>query len=226
MPIYNPVLKNLDIAEIKRYSGLPPSAQFSPHLLDQACTDAYILAKPRVIWQVYDYQASTRTIMSPHPYTLPSTKVSEHLKNVLQVVVIAVTIGSKLEARVEECFSTDEYTLGLLLDAAGTTSVEIAADQACDFIKQQVSGQGYCTLSRFSPGYGQWDISVQPTILALAHGQEINITCTASCMLLPRKSITAIIGLTPNMSDTTIDTSSQCKPCQQCQQIDCLARKD
>ena len=226
MPIYNPVLTTLDITEIKRYSGLPHSAQFSSQLLDQACTEAYILVKSQAIWQIYDYNASSRTIMSPHPHTLPPTKVSDHLANSLQVAVIAVTIGAHLETRVKEYFSNDEYTLGLLLDAAGTTAVEIAADKACELIKQQASHKGYSTLSRFSPGYGQWNITDQPTILALAHAQEIGITATSSCMLLPRKSITAVIGLAANIPNINMETSPQCTSCQQCKQVKCLARKD
>lgn len=226
MPIYNPALKNLDITEIKRYSGLSQTAEFPSHLLDQACTEAYVLAQPRVIWQIYDYSASTNTIMSSPPLELPPTKISKHLANALKVAVIAVTVGPNLEERVHEYFVNDEYTLGLLLDAAGTTAVEIAANQACDFIKQQVTQQGYCTLSRFSPGYGEWDITIQPTILSLSHADEINITATTSCMLLPRKSITAVIGLTANVCELNIDKTYQSTHCQQCQQINCLARKE
>ena len=123
-------------------------------------------------------------------------------------------------------FTSGEYTAGLLLDAAGTAAVEVAADQVCDFIKSQITRQGYLTLPRFSPGYGEWDITVQPLILDLANGDAINLKVTDSCMLLPRKSITAVIGITPNQHDTSVGYMYQDTTCPQCTQINCLSRKE
>ena len=198
MPIYNPALKPLNISEIKRYSGLDQYTDFPAHLLDQACTESYILAHPQATWQIYNYDANTATIMGSQPLILQAPKIISYLSEAVQVAVIALTIGSKLENQVSEYFISGEYTSGLLLDAAGTAAVEVAADQVCEFIKRQVAHQGYRALPRFSPGYGNWDITVQPLILKLAHAHEINLKATDSCMLQPRKSITAVIALTAN----------------------------
>ncbi len=226
MAIYNPVLKSLSLHEIKRYSGLDKYADFPSHLLDQACTEAYLLAQPKASWQVYSYNASKATIMAPKPLILQSPKIIHYLSQAVQIAVITLTIGPKLEKKVNEYFTQGEYTSGLLLDAAGTAAVEVAADQVCDFIKNQAYQQGYLVLPRFSPGYGQWDITVQPLILDLANGHEIDVTVTESCMLLPRKSITAVIGFVPNQEELHLNYLYQDTTCPQCPQINCLARKD
>ena len=226
MPVYNPALKPLNLSEIKRYSGLDQYADFPSHLLDQACTESYLFAEPEATWQIYDYNANSATIIGPQPLILHSAKVIHYLSQALKVAVMALTIGPKLEKKVSDYFADGEYTSGLLLDAAGTAAVEVAADQVCEFIKKQAAQQGYLTLPRFSPGYGEWDITVQPLILELAHAHEINLTATDSCMLLPRKSITAIIGLTANQQDSSISYMYQDTTCTQCTQINCLARKD
>ncbi len=226
MPIYNPAVKPLNMSEIKRYSGLDQYTDFPAHLLDQACTESYILAQPQATWQIYNYDASTATIMGSQPLTLQAPKIIHYLSSAVQVIVIALTIGPKLENKVSTYFISGEYTSGLLLDAAGTASVEVAADQVCEFIKRQSAQQGYVTLPRFSPGYGDWDITVQPLILELANAHEINVTATDSCMLLPRKSITAVIGLTANQHDSNANYMYQDTTCPQCPQINCLARKD
>lgn len=226
MPIYNPALKPLNLSEIKRYSGLDKYAEFPGDLLDKACTEAYLLGHPQASWQIYNYDASQATILSPVPLVLQSPKIIHYLSQAVQIAVIALTIGPKLEQQVSDYFSLGEYTSGLLLDAAGTAAVEVAADQVCEFIKNKAALQGYRVLPRFSPGYGQWDITVQPTILELANGHEINMTVTPSCMLLPRKSITAVVGLTPNEEEATLSYLYQDTTCPQCPQINCLARKD
>ena len=226
MPIYNPALKPLNMSEIKRYSGLDQYTDFPAHLLDSACTESYLLAQPQATWQRYDYDVSTGTIMGSPPLTLQAPKIINYLAGTTQVVVIALTIGQKLENKVSDYFINGEYTSGLLLDAAGSAAVEVAADQVCDFIKRQAALQGYLALPRFSPGYGDWDITVQPIILALANAHEINLAATDSCMLQPRKSITAVIGLTANQHDSSTDYMYQDTTCPQCPQINCLARKD
>lgn len=226
MPIYNPALKPLNMSEIKRYSGLDQYSDFPVNLLDQACTEAYLLAQPHGTWQIYDYDVSTATIMGSQPLSLQAPKVIEYLSGATQVVVMALTIGQKLENKVSQYFISGEYTSGLLLDAAGTAAVEVAADQVCEFIKQQVAQQGYMTLPRFSPGYGNWDITVQPLILDLANAHEIGLTVTDSCMLQPRKSITAVIALTANQHDSNASYMYHDTTCHQCCQINCLARKD
>ncbi|WP_378956904.1 methionine synthase [Pelosinus sp. sgz500959] len=226
MPVYNPALKPLNLSEIKRYSGLDQYAEFPSELIDQACTESYLLVQPQATWQIYDYDANTATIMGSPPLTLHAPKIINYLSQAIQIAVIGLTIGPKLEQKVSNYFSNGEYTSGLLLDAAGTTAVEVAADQVCDFIKNQAMRQGYLTLPRFSPGYGGWDITVQPLILDLANGDAINLKVTESCMLLPRKSITAVIGITAHQHDTNVGYMYQDTTCPQCTQINCLARKD
>lgn len=226
MPTYNPVLNPLNLREIKRYSGLDQYADFPSHLLDQACTEAYLLSHPKATWEIYEYDSTTATILAPEPLTLHAPKIIDYLSHSVQIVVMALTIGAELEMQVSKYFSSGEYTAGLLLDAAGTTAVEIAADQICEFIKNQAAQQGYLTLPRFSPGYGQWDITIQPVILQLANAEQINLVATESCMLVPRKSITAVIGFTANQCESNANYMYRDTTCPQCQQMNCLARKD
>lgn len=49
---------------------------------------------------------------------------------------------------------------------------------------------------RYSPGYGDWPIGVQPRIAALLDTpRRIGLCVTGTCLMLPRKSITAALGL-------------------------------
>ena len=72
---------------------------------------------------------------------------------------------------------------------------------------------------RVSPGYGDWDLSVQGTLLDLlsAH-KRIGLTLTGGGMLVPEKSITAVVGL----SDREEDSCGQ--KCIRCRKTDCPFR--
>jgi cobalamin-dependent methionine synthase I len=48
---------------------------------------------------------------------------------------------------------------------------------------------------RYSPGYGDWNLDVQPEILATLDSGRIRLTSNISHILIPEKSVTAIIGI-------------------------------
>lgn len=226
MPTYNPIITQLNISETRRYAGLHDTGNFSEQMLRYACTEARILANPQGIWQVYPYDAATATINALTPLTLQGNSIKNHLSTAVYISILCVTIGGIIEEKVTEYFTKGEYTKGLLLDAAGTTAVEAAADQVCQMIAQHANKLGCQTTFRFSPGYGDWNVTIQPVILDLSDAQEINVSATLSAMLTPRKSITAVIGFTPYHADINLPQTCIKDTCLSCNQINCLARKE
>lgn len=225
MPMYHPRLTTIDLAETKRYAGLGGKIDFSAALLAEACTQGQLLAIPKGVWQVYAYDQEEHTIMAPNPLILTADSVIKHLYGATHVAVMAVTIGLPLELEVSNLFSQNQYTLALLLDAAGTTAVESACDAVCSIIAQHAGRSGLTAGRRFSPGYGGWDIEVQPLILNLATGASIDISVTDTKMLVPRKSVTAVVGLYPY--HRTLNLSHQQElACDKCGQAGCHARKE
>ena len=87
-------------------------------------------------------------------------------------------------------------------------------------IQPRAAAKGYSMRWRFSPGYGDWPIEQQPEMLRLSHAAAIGIHLTTSMMLVPRKSITAIIGLSQK-PECTRDEQHHCALCAR---IDCPAR--
>ena len=110
---------------------------------------------------------------------------------------MAVTIGEGVELRSAELFKENNYTLGLLVDAAATTAVEQVANQVNDLIEKEAAKAGYTTTWRFSPGYGNWNLNVQKDLAAIIGTSHIGLEVTDTFLLFPRKSVTAIIGCIP-----------------------------
>jgi cobalamin-dependent methionine synthase I len=138
--------------------------------------------------------------------------------------MMAVTIGDPIETTITNHFGAGNYTAGLLLDAAATAAVESIADQVNHLIDSLAAKKGYATTWRFSPGYGDWNITIQQKILAALHAGTIGLTATESFMLQPRKSITAAIGLrSKNCCQNSLPQTTSCVTCAQ---KTCLARKE
>ena len=49
---------------------------------------------------------------------------------------------------------------------------------------------------RYSPGYGDLPLTLQPQLLSLLDAaRQIGLTLTDTCLMTPRKSVTALFGL-------------------------------
>ena len=255
MPIYNSPIFAIDAAEARRYAGLQ-KADFSQQLIDEACMEAQLLIQPKGIWQLYDYEATRQLLHNTeNPLSLPGTiqpgkdktgtsnnclalhgsSIGRHLTGCCKVIVMAATVGEAIEKQVTKSFEEGRYSFSVLLDAAATAAVEQVADAMEKTIHNEVKRLGLAMKWRFSPGYGDWPIQQQTEILQLAGGSQIGISLTESLMLMPRKSITAVIGLyypdaVPNCNGSArnsgIEAAASAKKhdCRHCSKLDCPAR--
>ena len=100
----------------------------------------------------------------------------------------------------------DEATMTLLehcavplLAAATPRAVWLEADTASlaeAELRQQAAKEGKYLTGRFSPGYGDWDIAVQPLVAAaLDTVRKAGLCVTDTNLMTPRKSVTAILGV-------------------------------
>ena len=225
MPVYNAPLLQIDTKETRRYAGLMKAQDFGETLIEEACEDALLLAAPKGIWQVYDYDCESREVKADPSFIIVGEKIGNHLAGCDKVVLLAATVGDGIEEMVTKRFRDGAYASSVLLDAAATTAVEQVADAMEKAIRPEAAAKGYRMRWRFSPGYGDWPMEQQPDVVRLSHAKEIGISLTESLMLTPRKSITAIIGLCredlafPRPKDRTA------KGCAGCSKTDCLSRR-
>lgn len=219
MPVYNIPLLNINIQELRRYAGLNKT-NFPNELLEEACMTAKLTAEPQAFWQLYDYEPQSQHVIANPSLYLKGKDIGQHLSQAEKIIFFSITIGKPIEDKITACFQAGQYSLSLLVDAAATTAVEQTADALEKMLQPKMSAQGYYMNWRFSPGYGDWDIGQQTQILHLAGGNHIGIGLTEAGMLTPRKSITAVIGLsrTPCQKKT--------HDCQKCNKKDCPARKE
>ncbi|MEI3232816.1 MAG: hypothetical protein V8S24_17230 [Gordonibacter pamelaeae] len=81
-------------------------------------------------------------------------------------------------------------------EAAASALVEAAADAEEARIVAEAAARGLRTNFRYSPGFGDLPLAVQPAFLAaLDAPRRIGLAATAGNLLVPTKSVTAVVGL-------------------------------
>lgn len=223
LPIYNAQILQIDVAETRRYAGLHKAENFDERNIVDACEDALLLLDVRGVWKIYDYDCESHVVNSEPPFQIEGNSIIKHLSGCDKVACIAVTVGEAVEQEVTNRFASGSYLSSILLDAAATAAVEQAADLLEKAIAREVARDSYKMRWRFSPGYGDWKLDNQRDFFAITGASEIGMMLTSAMMLIPRKSVTAIIGLEKVVGD---DNSVYVKKsCANCKRLDCQSRE-
>ena len=126
---------------------------------------------------------------------LEGRDIARHLDGACEAVLMACTLGAESERALRLRTATSP-TDALLYGAAASALVEAAADAEESRIVAEAAARGLRTNFRYSPGFGDLPLAVQPAFLAaLDAPRRIGLAATAGNLLVPTKSVTAVVGL-------------------------------
>ena len=145
--------------------------------------------------------------------------ISTALSGARAAALFAVTAGEGIDRKIRK-LSSESVVDAYILDACASTAAEMLARTAHERIDEEAAKLGLYTGCRYSPGYCDWDLSEQEKIFDLLKPEEIGIRLNKSLMMIPRKSITGIIGLGIDREEIRIS------PCTACKNENCMARRD
>ncbi|MBN2031392.1 hypothetical protein JW824_14255 [bacterium] len=130
-----------------------------------------------------------------HPFVIRSRQVQKMLRKSDPVCFFMVTIGPQVEETVRRLFDEGEMVSSIVLDAIGSETADAVADHLHRVVlKASAEKAGYTITPRYSPGYGDWPVTVQGELLEICKGESIGISVNASSFMVPRKSVSAVLG--------------------------------
>jgi len=114
----------------------------------------------------------------------------KNLKGCREVFIMGTTLGSQVDRFLNKLSLTSPAN-HFIADAFASAYAESAADKTEEIIK----GSLKCR-PRFSPGYGDLDLSCQGKLLEVINAQKLlGISLNKSLLMSPLKTITAIVGI-------------------------------
>lgn len=150
------------------------------------------------------------------------TKSKHLLKNLGgcgRILVMAATLGSGVD-RLLNRYGKLEVTKAVILQAAAAAMIEAYCNELFAGWRSEYKKKGLYLRPRFSPGYGDFSLSCQKELLdGLEAGKRIGITLTEGGLMLPTKTVTAVIGVSHR--------EEPCSPegCEVCEKKDCPYRR-
>lgn len=143
-----------------------------------------------------------------------SQSLAAYLDGHDEAALLAATLGIRLEQRLRRIEATDT-----LRAAAMHACASARIEAYCDEVQTTIPGANG---PRFSPGYGDFPLQAQHALLSrLDATRQIGLYLTEGGMLVPSKSVTAVIAL-------GLWDGASCgeDKCARCDRRDCAYRRE
>lgn len=189
-----------DKSEVLRYLGYRRKQELTDEvsgLVDALMLEVQEKSQAHYKYEVFDLEFDHETPevkVVGTSLVLTGKNIYNHLKRAQKVVLLVGTLGIDIERAIRQ-YEISELTKAQILDACCVEYLEKVLDLAEFEIAADFPD--YTLNRRFSPGYG--DLPLMPTqaqFLATMNAQkDLGISLTATHLMIPRKSVTAITGL-------------------------------
>ena len=189
------LLNELNIDEALRYMGRRGHDVSSLMPTVEECADELLKAvKPAFIYKYFDISSSGKGIeVKGTNLVLCGNDVSAHLEGCGSCVLLCATASAGADKLIRR-FGAYDMTKAFITDCLASSAVETICNEVCEEIQQKLIGR--YTTWRFSPGYGDLPLSTSRDIITILDAQKrIGLNYTESDMLVPSKSVTAVIGV-------------------------------
>lgn len=188
-------LHQIPVREVLHYlgwRGTPLDSQISAQI-EELTAQALDCVQPRIVMRRFKIEGTGE--LGGTTFTPAGEDVGRMLAPCKEAVLLAATLGAEAERLLLRMQAKDAVK-ALILDAVLSAGIEELLDQQEDLLRRELhKAQEYLT-DRFSPGYGDMPLAQSREICEVLSAQrKIGLNVAASGIMIPRKSVTAIMGI-------------------------------
>lgn len=180
----------IDFGQAARYLGAPGQPDRQTLALLRRCAPPLAAAcRVRAVWRALPCAALEQAGL------LQGEDIARHLAGCAGGVLLAVTLGPGVDAAIRRA-GVGDVAACAAADALASALAEQAADAAEKALVRLCRDKGLYLTGRYSPGYGDWPLAVQPVLARLLDTpRQIGLCIQENGLMTPRKSVTALLGL-------------------------------
>jgi len=207
MPILNDIEPQLSVEAVLAGQGCDPRLPASRrvHLLDaarRALAAGASLVSPRMVSASVEVAGTAGGEVPLERGRLGGEAPAERLRGATRIIAAVATLGDRLEGEVSRLMDADPL-LALALDGYGTAALDDLVNRACGRIRADAHAGRQRATPPISPGMGGWPLADgQRDLFALVDASAIGVTLTSSSLMLPRKSVSFVVGVGEAVDDS------------------------
>ena len=176
-------------------------------------------AQPRTVSRVFPLTFLGGNRLALGPLAVESAALGKNLAGCEEVILFAATLGVGVDRLIARA-NAGRVSDAAVYQAAGAALVEEVCDHAWEDLRRAGESEGWHLRPRFSPGYGDFPLACQGELLsALRAPETIGLTASDALLLLPSKSVTAVMGR------SRLALPCHRTGCETCGKTDCAFRR-
>lgn len=145
---------------------------------------------PRLVWRRIAYADGMADGLA-----LPGEDIRNLLTDCTEVVLFAATLGPKID-QLTRRYEVTNAADALIMDACASVAIENVCNHFEEDLCREMAEEGKYLTDRFSPGYGDLPLEIQKDLCrTLNASRRIGLTVSESMLMVPCKSVTAVIGI-------------------------------
>ena len=204
--------------EVRRYMGYKGPVDASPEtdaMIKKAIAALEKDSSPKYVSKAFPVAVNGYEVRFAD-VVIESRSLAKNLAGCTECVLFAATAGPFCDMLVKRAAVTSS-AYASCCQAAGAAAIEAYCDLINDKIKDEYEAKGLYARPRFSPGYGDLALDHQKDWFRLLDiTKNTGIELTDSLLMVPTKSVTAIIGLSPNKLPCIKQGCEACTMSQTC----------
>lgn len=213
------ISKPFDFAALWRYMGAPDA--LTEEKAGRIVTELEKACSYREIYREFAVAQRNDGIYLDDGIKLEGSDITLHLKDCHRCLLFAATLGAGADGLIRR-YSVSDMASSVLCDSAASVLIESLCDRAEEKLRERYRAEGLFLTGRYSPGYGDLPLETNRIFAdRLDMSRRLGVTVTEDMLMLPRKTVTAILGISEK------DTKGHLAGCEGCKLYnDCERRKE
>lgn len=220
----SPLMNELELLDTEIYSylgyreALPD--EYARVLIDCLKEEAISLCQPKLGFKIVTGEIVGKKSIQLIDDKLihPEAIITHSLKGSECFAIIVASVGKEMDDWISTKRQGDDIMHAFVADALGSTIVESIVAWGVNYLERKVADWQMQVSNPYSPGYCGWDIAEQRILFSLLPTAFCGVTLTESCLMLPIKSVSAVVGIGSTMKKRPYK-------CALCTKKDCYKRK-
>lgn len=221
-------------AEIYRYLGYKGQIpdEHTRSIVEECITELEGCISPRTFYRNFPMRILEDGTIDIGCMTIKSRNLLKNVQGCEELILFAATLGTGPDYLVERN-KRFRMSKAVVLQAAAAAMIEAYCNEKNTELRELYRAKGMFLRPRFSPGYGDFPLEVQKQLTAILSAEKtVGITLTESLLMLPTKSVTAVIGAGRRTEEVMAgqggDENEECElsGCEVCGKTNCLYRRN
>jgi hypothetical protein len=145
-------------------------------------------------------------------------QVQGYMRGASHLALFVCTAGQVFTRLSVQYGKDGRHLEAFIVDAIGSLTVENAMNKIQAQLETLANETGMQISNRYSPGYCNWALTGQRALFEYMKNIPVNVSLTDSCLMLPIKSVSGIIGIGETVKKREY-------ACQICNNKDCIYKK-